>query len=193
MAAALLEYCLNAIAKSPAVGLINRQPGPDLPQSYFEPLGSIIDYHNTAAPQEITAGFRQMQEDPGTVIWSHPEIADFLRNRCQQLTLPREIRLTDAGGENETEFSVLASQFERAQNRVILRPLWAGSDMKKNIAEHLELFAAEMIDNIFFVIDLGQSRQAKFIPALKENGFAPRLILPYGGLRGDLLLLQKMG
>ena len=64
--------------------------------------------------------------------------------------------------------------------------------MEKNIADHSALFAEEELDNIFFVMDLGKSWQAAFAPALLQNGFTPRLLLPYGG-KGDLLVLQNTG
>ncbi|MCD6534828.1 MAG: hypothetical protein J7L25_12275 [Deltaproteobacteria bacterium] len=190
MAEALLEYCLNAIARSPAVGLLNRSPSPDLPQHHFETLGTVLEYHNTSLPTERPSLFRQMQEDPGAVTWTDPNFEPFLRSEYQRLTLPREIRLTSDSGENRADFSVLASEFDRARHKVTLRPLWAGNDMEKNIADHLTLFTREGLDNIFFIIDLGQSWQAAFGPALRENSFTPRLLLPHGG-KGDLLILQK--
>ena len=180
MAEALLEYCLNAIARSPAVGLLNRSPNPDLPQHHFETLG------------ETPACFRQMQEDPGAVAWIDPDFAPFLQSEYQRLALPREIHLTSDNGESRADFSVLATEFDRARHQVTLRPLWSGNDIKKNIADHLDLFTKEGFDNIFFIIDLGQSWQAAFTPALRENGFTPRLLLPHGG-KGDLLILQKTG
>ncbi len=192
MAKALLEHCLNAIAKSPATGLLNRYPSPDLPRHHFESLGTVLEHHNTTLPTEIPALFRQMQEDPGTIAWAHPDLEPFLHSEYQRLTLPREIRLTRDSGETTADFSVLASEFDRSRQKVTLRPLWAGNDMKKNIADHLTLFAAEELENIFFVMDLGRSWQAAFFPALSQNGFTPRLLLPYGG-KGDLLVLQNTG
>ncbi len=192
MAEALLEHCLNAIAKSSAVGLLNRSPGSDLPRHHFESLGSALEFHNTTAPTEIEALFRQMQEDPGAIAWAHPDLEPFLRREYQRLTLPREIRLISDSGESPADFSVLASEFDRSRQKVTLQPLWAGNDMEKSIADHLALFANEELNNIFFVVDLGKSWQAASFPGLSKNGFTPRLLLPYGG-KGDLLLLQKIG
>lgn len=192
LAQTLLEHCLNEIARSPAVGLLNLTPGPDLPQHHFESLGTVFEYHNNAPDTEISALFRLLQEDPGTVTWAHPELEPFLRNEYQRLTLPREIRRTSNTGESQTDFSVLTvnTDSNQARKKVTLQPLWAGADMEKNIADHVALFTREGIDNIYFTIDLGQSWQAAFAPALSKNGFVPLLILPYGG-RGDLLILQK--
>ncbi len=192
-AQALLEHCLNEIARSPAVGLINLTPGPDLPQYHFEALGTVFEYHNHAPTTEINALFRLLQEDPGTIAWAHPELEPFLRNEYRRLTLPREIRLTGSTGESQADFSVLTVDTDSNQTRkkVTLQPLWAGADMEKNIADHVALFTREEIDNIYCTIDLGQSWQAAFTPALYKNGFQPRLILPYGG-HGDLLIFQKI-
>ncbi len=188
----LIEHCLNEIARSPAVGLLNLTPGPDLPQHHFEALGKVFEYHNNAATTEISALFRLLQEDPGTVTWAHTEFESFLRREYQRLTLPREIRLTSNTGESQADFSVLTvdTDSNQARKKVTLHPLWVGADMEKNIADHLALFTREGIDNIYFTIDLGQSWQTAFAPALSKNGFVPQLILPYGG-RGDLLILQK--
>ena len=189
----LLEYCLNKIARSPAVGLISLTPGPDLPQNHFEALGTVFEYRNNAPATEIKALFRLLQEDPGTIAWAHPEIEDFLRDEYRRLTLPREIRLSDSStGESQTDFSVLTVDTDSNQSRkkVTLQPLWAGADLEKNIADHIALFNREKIANIYCTIDLGQSWQAAFTPILHKKGFQPRLILPYGG-QGDLLIFQK--
>jgi hypothetical protein len=41
-------------------------------------------------------------------------------------------------------------------------------------------------------VDLGQAWQADFAPALLQNGFLARLVLPYAG-EGDLVLFQFEG
>ena len=189
----LLEHCLNEIARSPAVGLLNLTPGPDLPQYHFEALGTVFEYHHNAPTTEINALFRLLQEDTGTIAWAHPELEPFLRNEYQRLALPREINLTGNTGESQADFSVLTVDTDSNQTRkkVTLQPLWAGADMEQNIANHVALFTREKIKNIYCTIDLGQSWQAAFAPALSRNGFVPQLILPYGG-RGDLLIFQKI-
>ncbi|MBN2706447.1 MAG: hypothetical protein JXR89_08410 [Deltaproteobacteria bacterium] len=190
LAEALLEHCLNRIAKSPAVGLVNLYPSSDLPAGHFESLGAIFEYRSTAPPVERGALFRQLQEDPGALVWGHPQLEDFLRGEYRRLVLPRELRLTADDGEDRAAASVLSSQVDRGLEKVTLYPLWPGRDIERNLAEHLALFAREGLNNIFFVMDLGDSRQASFTPALLHHGFTPRLLLPYGG-RGDLVLLQK--
>jgi len=96
----LLEHCLNRIAKSPAVGLVNLYPSSDLPAGHFESLGAIFEYRSTAPPVERGALFRQLQEDPGALVWGHPQLEDFLRGEYRRLVLPRELRLTADDGED---------------------------------------------------------------------------------------------
>ena len=190
MAESLLEHCLNAIARTPAVGLLNRTPGFDLPRHHFEVLGTTLEYHGPAPATEIPALFRQVQEDPGSIAWVHPEIAAFTRKEFQRLSLPREIRLSSNSGEAKDDFSVLTTKSDRPRQMITLYPLWDGNDLKKNVAEHLSLCRKEEFTNIFFVLDLGDSNNTAFVPALLENGFTPRLMLPYAG-KGDLLILQE--
>jgi hypothetical protein len=64
-----------------------------------------------------------------------------------------------------------------------------GQDREENIGQHLRLFQREGIKNIFFELDLGQSGQVDFAVPLLNNGFSPRIIVPYGGM-GDLLVFQ---
>jgi hypothetical protein len=191
-AAALLDRCLHAIARTAAVGLVCRSFDPELAGEYFEPLGSLYDCGAAGAARELRAGFRQLREDPGAVIWCHPALQGELKERCRRLALPREIRTIGDSGETREEFSVLASDFDRSRSLVTLRPLWAGADLAENLARHLALFAAEGIPNILFRLDLGQSWMAALAPALLSNGFTPRLLLPYGGRQGDLLIFQKL-
>ena len=73
-----------------------------------------------------------------------------------------------------------------------LHPVWPGADMETNVAQHLKLLTQEGLRNIFFRVDLGQAWQADFAPALLQNGFLARLVLPYAG-EGDLVVFQFEG
>jgi hypothetical protein len=190
-AEALLEYCLNDLARKAVVGLLNRAPGRFLPAAHFETLGSLRD-RRQSPDREIPAYFRQMQEDPGCVAWCHAAVTDFISRECRRLALPRELRPVDGSGENLAEHSVLAGEFDRTRSQVTLRPLWAGRDLTENLASHLELLADENLVNILFALDLGRGWEAGFIPALVANGFVPCQLLPYGGRDGDLLIFQKL-
>ncbi len=189
MAATLLDACLGAIGRTPAVCLINRFPGQHVPASYFEPLGTVTFFSGKGVPYSVQAFFRQIQEDPGTSAWIHPELEPFLRGEFRRLVLPREIHLVRDRGERRNPSSVLSAEFDKLQGQVTLRPILSGSDVEENVSGHLELLRREGWPNIFFEMDLAQPWQADFTPALLKKGFIPRLILPYGG-EGDVVLFQ---
>jgi hypothetical protein len=186
---ALLEHCLGAIAKTHAVGLINRYPTDDLPKEHFEPLGSLTIFKKDGSTASLTAYFRQMQEDPGTSVWSHPELEGFLQGEFSRLVLPREMRLVLDLGETKTRFSVLSTEFDRSQNMVTLRPIRPGMDAGTNLANHLKLLSRESLMSVFFEMDLAEPSHTDFTPALLKHGFTPRLVLPYAG-KSDMVIFQ---
>ncbi|HPF21107.1 MAG TPA: hypothetical protein PLC88_07175 [Syntrophomonas sp.] len=187
MAEALIESCLEQIGRSDAVGLVNRCGTVDLSEKYFEKLGTIQYLHNDDKVLDITAYYRQLCEDPGQRIWTHPDLLPYLQSQYQRLFLPREIRPVSNMGEYKHAHSVFSSEI--GHDQVILRPLLGGEDTAANLKGHLQLFAREKIPNIFFEIDLGLAWHAELVPALLCQGFKPGLILPYAG-KADLLLMQ---
>ncbi len=192
IAGALLEACIGAIAKTPAVGLINRFPTPEFPRQQFESLGSVLVHTADEPPRQQTAWFRQLHEDLGSITWAHPALEGFLKKEYQRLVLPRDIRLLRDAGEGRSQNSVLSAEFDRLNGQVTLHPVWPGADMETNVAQHLKLLKQEGLRNIFFLVDLGQAWQADFAPALLQNGFLARLVLPYAG-EGDLVVFQFEG
>lgn len=185
----LLEGCLGAIAKTRAVCLINRLPTPDLPQEHFEALGTLTIFNRDGSASERTTYLRHLQEDEGSMMWAHPDLEEFLRREYRRHILPRDIVAVKNEKEARVPFSVLSAEIDHSQDQVTLRPIWAGSDAEENLGNHVKLLQQEKLPNIFFEMDLGQSWQTDFTPALLECGFAPRLILPYAG-KGDLVIFQ---
>lgn len=192
MAEALLHHCINAIARSAAVGLVNMYPTPEFPRREFESLGKISFCSESRNAVEVTAWFRLMHEDPGATVWAHPDIEDFLRREYRRLVLPREIRSARHFGERQSPHSVLSAEFDRRQGRVSLYPIWAGEDVEENIRDHLRLFRREGLPRAFFIMDLGQPWQCTFAPGLLANDFVPKLVLPCAG-EGDLVFFQYEG
>lgn len=188
----LLEACLADIARTPAVALISRFPTPELPRSYFEPLGDLDVVTPDARSVAVTVLFRQMQEDPGTSAWVHPELETYLRDVYTRMVLPREVHVVRDMGERRESDSVLFAVFNRIQRQVNLHPVVSGTDAYDNLLSHLALLKKESIPTIFFVMDLGRAWQADFTPALLRSGFTPRLVIPYAG-KGDLLIFQWEG
>lgn len=191
MAEALVDDCLNSIARSGFLGLINRYPTPELPTGYFELLGSLTYPHALEGTLERPAFFRHLQEDLGTSVWSHHTLTDFLRREYDRLEFAREIRISEHEGEHVSPYSVLSAEFDRAAQQVTLRPVWWGSDAEATLVGHVEVLKCEQIPLILFEMDLGRAWQCHFAPALSKCGFEPRFVLPYAGKR-DLVIFQCM-
>jgi hypothetical protein len=189
MAAALLESCIGAIARSSAVVLINHFPTREFPREEFEYLGKAPTYKQDGTIFYHEAWARLLQEDLGCVVWAHPQLYGFLRKEYARLVLPREIRIMADQGERHSPHSVLLSTFNRPQGSVTLQPIWTGEDFEENLSRHKEVFRKERILNVYFTMDLGRSWEAEFAPSLLRNGFTPYVILPYAGA-GDLLIFQ---
>ncbi len=189
MAEKLMDALISDIAKTDAIFLINRLATRDLPPYYFEPLGSV-DYQasdGTLGPWQVY--FRFLKEDTGSRVWAHPELQDFLEKQYKSLSFAREIMPTNFGGETRPQHSVFATQFVRSQNDIILFPVWDGVDVSINLAKHVKTILDEGLRIIFLIIDLGYAWQANLTPALKENNFIPRIILPYAG-KSDIVVFQ---
>jgi len=186
----LIEGCLGAIARTHAVGLINRMATEAFPRDHFERLGELTVRDPDGSTRVITAHFRQMHEDMGSSVWAHADLVPFLKEQYGRLVLPRDVLTVSDQGEAMPPYSVLSAEFERSQDRVTLRLLRPGKDMDENLTNHLRVFAKESIHNVFFEMDVAQPWQAGFTPALLTKGFRPRLILPYGGDEGDLVVFQ---
>lgn len=189
LATELLDACLQRITKTSAVGLIHHYATPELPQRYFESIGTIdliaADGLTTTRP----VYYRHLNEDLGCRVWVHPDLEDFLRTFYQDQFFAREIRLTQYGGEQRPAYSVLAPQFDRVNGKVTLHAIWDGADIADNLARHVAVFKAEKLRNLFFEVDLGCAWQANLVPALLANAFRPRLLLPYGG-EADIVVFQ---
>jgi hypothetical protein len=189
IANALMEACLKAIAKSGALGIINRLPTKDPILEHFELLGDLTFFTKDGQSHTLPAYFRQLEEDPGLVVWSHPDLVDWLKGEYQRLVFPRDIQTVTDAGETIPRWSVLSTEFDQFNKMATLRPIRFGSDAKDNVAAHLGLLQKESFPRILFELDLGISWQTRFVPALIDSGFRPRIVLPYAGT-GDLVVFQ---
>ncbi len=191
LCARLLDACLNDLVKTPAIGLINRWPGSQLPNGYFDELGTYSVYKNDNSTSAQIIFFRQLREDPGANVWANPRLEDFLVQEYRRLVLPREVNFIEPEYSSvASDYSVLTTEFQREQHTVILRLLWSGKDMEQNVARHVNLFEEEDWKNVSAEIDLGLPWQTGFATALLKNGFMPRLILPNEG-QGDIVLFRR--
>jgi len=189
LATGLLDSCIGRIAKTDAIGLIHRYSTPELPQGYFESLGSIDLIQSGGVTQASPIYYRQLNEDLGCQVWAHSDIESFLKGEYKRLFFAREIHPVSYEGEQRSPFSVFAPQFDRTNGQITLRAIWDGMDAADNLAQHIKVLKAENLRNIFFEVDLAHAWQANLMPALLENHFYPRLILPYGG-DADIVVFQ---
>jgi len=189
MAEALTDALIGNIAKTDAICLINEYATPELPKQYFESLG-IIDYYapdGTSLPWQCY--YRQLKEDAGCQVWANPDLEQFLREQYRSLSFARKITSVKYGGEARPPHSVFAVHFMRTQRMAVIRPAWDGVDASSNLEKHTLTLKNEGIQSILFEIDTGHAWQAHLAPILLENGFTPRLILPYAG-KGDVVIFQ---
>jgi len=189
MAIALLDRCMEEIARSGAVGLINRYPGTGLPPGYFESLGALTFCTGDGVCLDVEASYRHLGEDKGISVWAHPDLVPFLETQYERFTLAREIRRVTTEGEESAPFSVLSAEVDRFRHWTILRPLDYGEDYERVLEDHVRMLTKEGFRAIFFEMDLRHAWQAHFTPGLLKNGFEPRIVLPYEG-KGDLVVFQ---
>jgi len=189
MARSLVEAAINNVAKSNAVGLICRYPTPELPVEYFEYLGDLFFVDPDGERRLWSQYYRQLREDPGAAVWAHPDLSPFLKDYYNRLALARDIHLYQSEGEKRPSYSIMSTHLDRVQGHVTLRPMLDGEDAAENMARHLAILKAEGIANIFCNIDLGIPWQSNWVPALLQQRFSPKLVLPFGG-KADLVVFQ---
>lgn len=192
IANALLERCIGAIARTPAVVLLNRFATPEFARQHFELLGSVPVHTKERKPARREAWFRLLHEDLGSTAWVHPELEGFLQQEYERLVLPRELRQIGDEGEQHPHHSVISTTIDRSHASATLRPIWFGRDLEQNLGQHLKLLSQEDILNVFFFLDTGKSWQAAFYPELLQNNFQPCMIFPYWGA-GDVVVFQHQG
>lgn len=190
--AALVEGCLGQLARGDALGLISTHPTSWLPLEYFEKLGSLQRCDPQGRRLEQAVYYRGLKEDPGSVAWTSPEVEPFLAEQYRRLAFARHLRQASHQGQSRPEHSVLGSRFNRSQGQAILHPMWDGMDFEANLERHLRAFLGDGLGNIFCEMDLAVAWQAACAPALKAQGFVPRVVMPHAG-KGDLLLWQYAG
>ncbi len=184
MAARLLDACIGNVARTSAMVIISQTPTPQLPEGYLEELCPANE--KTKGP---VARFRMIQEDTGAVVYTHPELAAFLRQEYERLVFPRDVQTVGDDGEAKEAYSVLSTEIDHGLSRAILRPVWPGEDCAENLANHVALLRQEAISSVRLEMDLGVSWHAGFTPGLTRLGFEPKMILPYAGV-SDVVLFE---
>lgn len=186
IAKALVEGFLARVARTPAVCALSERPTEDLPEAYFEPLGTVTRTQDGEAAEQKSY-YRSLREDQGATVWTHPELEPFLRREYERLVFSREILPVEAdGGEPH---SLLSTELDLRRGLAVLRPLLDGRDLAANLARHVEALVREGAPDIFLHMDLGRTWQAAMIPAVLAAGFRPRLLLPHGAT-SDMVIFE---
>lgn len=198
----LTERFLAAVARTEAVCAFSERPTADIPEGWFESLGSLTLHGLTpegdegGEPETQAALFRHLREDVGGAVWAHPELAAFLSRQYDRLAFSRDILTTEERPiQRAPEHSLLATSFDRRRGLALLKPLLDGHDFETNLAAHVTALNEQALGgplpDILLHLDLSEPWQAALYPAIKGCGFAPRLILPHAGA-SDLLVCQHV-
>ncbi|MCD6304827.1 MAG: hypothetical protein J7M32_00895 [Deltaproteobacteria bacterium] len=188
----LVEAFLMAVGKSDAVGVYCPLPAEPLAAFHFEELGSLDTFEEDGKRIPMPVFFRQIHEDPGATVWCHPDLEGFVSNVYERHYLPRSIRLVQGMGETFGDDSVFLTHMDSIRKMVVLKPMQFGTDLDQNLADHVKLFSRQDFKEVFFQLDLGVSWHSHLVPALLNNRFVPRLVVPYGG-QSDLVIFQWDG
>jgi anti-sigma regulatory factor (Ser/Thr protein kinase) len=184
----LVDGFLAAVAREKVDIVFSERATPDVPQGYFESLGSLV-LHGRDGAAEQPVLYRHLREDAGETVWAAPEIKDFLRDAYDRLAMCREILEAPpraAGGRERSLFSV---NLDKAKGLAALKPLLDGEDASANLAAHVRALTQKGIANILLYLDLSRAWEAALAVPAAEAGFKPGLVLPFAG-RSDLLALQ---
>jgi len=186
---ALLNTCIGQIARGRALGLLSISGLPQDLKTNFEPLGDLYYYPDNMAPIRTPIFYRHLHEDPGSEVWSHGDLTDYLEQTYDRLVLARNISVIRDMSETRSGYSLFAADVNRERSGVMLRPLLPGTDFAANVERHIRFLSGERFRNLFFELDLGIPWHAELIPVILTRGFKPEIILPFAG-QSDLMVFQ---
>jgi anti-sigma regulatory factor (Ser/Thr protein kinase) len=175
----LVEACIVALARSPALGVICRNADDRFPAALFDSLGQY-------GGEPVY--YRQLQEDMGAQLWVTLGIRGFLADAYRRLGYARDLMIFEESGQRLPEHSVISVATDSDNREAVLRPCWPGTDAAANVAAHRQHLAAGGLRRLAFEIDLGVGWQLGFVPGMLAEGFRPAYVIPNGG-SGDLLTL----
>lgn len=184
----LVDFLLERVARTNAIGVMSMWPTSDLPVGMFEKLGSHYFFEHDQRT-EVNAYFRHLDEDYGSVIVVHSCISEFVKRKYEELFLARNVESLVYTGETKQAHSVISTKIFRNFNKVTLRPVIYGHDAAENLRAHLNLLISDGIPNIFFDMDLGFPDYSMFAPALLECSFEPCYLVPMAG-KSDTVVFQ---
>ena len=185
----LTTHLINTVARTRAMGLFSDLATSDLSTNNFESLGHLNLIQKDGGKIQQDVWYRHLKEDMGASVWAHSSYAEFLKKVYGQQVLMRDLKSIEGQGEHLPQRSVFSVQLRPEAGNATLFPMVTGADAAQCIARHVEMLHREKFSNIFIRIDLAHGWQAAMGKAILDNGFVPRLVLPYGG-KSDILVFQ---
>lgn len=182
----LLDYALNHMCKKDFCIVSSQYILATCATGYFEKLTGFSEKLSK------TVFYRQLNEDPGGVIWISPSIENFVKREKERMFLPRTIFVQDphsTEGKTLESTSVIFTKLDHENMSAIMRPICFGSDAKTNICAHLKLLISKNYHDIVFELDLGIPWHSLFATILTESGFEPEFLFPSAGL-ADVLIMR---
>ena len=183
----LLDEAVSRVSRSRYWGLVRRQGELDRYERFFDYLGDM----GCGAGREVYY-YRHLREEGGAVVYGRDRLADFLRETCDRLCLPREIREGSERPETLTGGAVLTVDLDWPRSRARLRPLRPGADMEALLRGHRHLLARQGLFQVLMELNVGRPGEALFAQALDADGWQPRLLIP-DALDGDRVLYEGPG
>jgi hypothetical protein len=178
---ALLDECFRSVARTKVFGLMIPSGLPVSLRDDFECVGSLRHEADNGDTVELPIFFRLLHEDPGAVVWTDDSLRGFLEDQYTRLFLARDIRTVTGMGESGNRYSLLSTRVESGNDLAFILPLRAGGDLHQNITAHIKMLKTLKVRNVIFYIDVGIPWHARAIPSLRENGFVPKIVIPFGG------------
>ena len=180
----LLDEAVSRVSRSRYWGLVRRQGPLDGYERFFDHLGET----GRGSGREVYY-YRHLREEGGAVVYARGHLAAFLREACERLCLPREVR---EGVERQEELpggAVLTTELDWTRSRARLLPLRPGCDMVALVREHRVLLERQGIVQLLMELNVGRAREALFAAALEADGWTPRLLIP-DAQDGDRVLYE---
>jgi hypothetical protein len=185
----LTSHLINTVARTRAMGLFSELATTSLAASDFESLGCLDLAGKDGRTFAQDVWYRHLREDMGASVWAHRSFAEFLETAYKRQILMRDLKIIEGQGERLPDRSVFSVELRPDIGQATLFPMVTGADAFECIARHVEMLAREKFPNIFIRIDLAHGWQAAMGGAIADNGFVPKLVLPYGG-KSDVLVFQ---
>lgn len=191
VAALLADAFLAAVAREKVEIVYSERATPDIPEGYFEPLGSLTLLSPDGSCEQPVL-YRHLREDTGATVWAGPELEEFLRGAYDRLAMCRDILRAHSPEAHERKSSLLSTTLDKHKGLAVLRLLLDGEDAPANIAAHVRALSEKGVANILLYMDLSRAWEAALAGAVIASGFKPRLVLPFAG-RSDVVVFQYDG